>query len=69
MVTIINYKKSIIDHAIYIRVFSYVIVSYLTVSTYHVLTTTNKETSFSELRRGFEEHFEMKLQEGSFLKP
>ena len=44
VVTIIKYKKSTTDHAIYIRVIPYKTVSYLTVSTDDVLNTTNNET-------------------------
>ena len=68
MVTIIVYKKSTIDHAIYIKVFDDGTVSYLTVSTDDVLNTTNNENTFPELKRVFKEHFEMKVQEGSVLK-
>ena len=62
MVTIIKYKKSTIEHAIYIKVFTYGTVSYITVSTYNVLNTTNNETAFSELTIFFKEDFEMKVQ-------
>ena len=41
MVTIIKYKKSTIDHSIYIKVFNDGTVSYLTVSTDDILNTTN----------------------------
>ena len=41
VVTILEYKKSTIYHAIYIKVFSDVTVSYLTVFTDDVLNTTN----------------------------
>ena len=68
MVTILEYKKSTIDHDIYIKVFDDGIVSYLTVSTDDVLSTTNNENSFPELTRVFKEHFDMKVQEGSLLK-
>ena len=68
VVTIIKYKKSTIDHAIYIKVLSDVKVSYLTVSTDDVINTTNNETEFHDLRRVFEEDFEIKLQEISVLK-
>ena len=68
MVIVIKYKKSTIYHAIYIKVFSDLIVSYLTVSTDDVLNTTNNEIEFTELKGFFEEHFEMKVQEGSVLK-
>ena len=68
VVTILNYKKSKIDFAIYIKVFTYGTVYYLTVSTDDFLNSTNNETSFPELTSVFKEHFEMKLQEGSVLK-
>ena len=44
VVTILKYKKSTIDYAIYIKVFTYGTVSYHTVSTDDVLNTTNNET-------------------------
>ena len=53
LVTIIKYKKSTIDHAIYINFFSDVTVSYLTVSNDDVLNTTNIENAFPELTRVF----------------
>ena len=68
VVTIIKYKKINIDHAIYIKVFSDRTLSYLTVSTDDVLSTTNNKTAFTELTRVFEEHFMMKLKEGSVLE-
>ena len=68
MVTIIKCKKSTIDHAIYIKVYTDGTVSYLTFYTDNVLNTTNNETAFPELRRGFEESFDMKVQEVSVLK-
>ena len=40
VVTIIKYKKSTIYHSIYIKVFTYVTVSYFTVSDDDVLNTT-----------------------------
>ena len=46
---IIKYKKSTIDHAIYIKVFADGAVSYLTVSTDDVLNTNNNENAFPEL--------------------
>ena len=46
VVTMINYKKSTIYHAIYIKVFADVAVSYITVSTDDVLNTTNNKKSF-----------------------
>ena len=68
MVAIIKYKKSTIDHSIYIKVFDGGAVSYLTLSTDDVLNTTNNENAFPELTRVFEEHFEMKVQEVSVLR-
>ena len=65
---LLNIRKSTIDHAIYIKVLSDVKVSYLTVSTDDVINTTNNETEFHDLRRVFEEDFEIKLQEISVLK-
>ena len=44
VVTIIKYKKITIDHAIYIKIFSDVTVSYPTVSTDGVLNITNNNT-------------------------
>ena len=68
VVTIIKYKKSTIYHAIYIKVFTDVTVSYITVTTFEVLNTNNNEIAFPELTRVFKEHFHMKVQEGSVLK-
>ena len=51
VVTIIEYKKSTIDHAIYIKVFDDGTVSYLTVYTDDVFNTTNNENTFPELTR------------------
>ena len=68
MVTIIKYKKSKIYYAIYIKVFTDGTVSYLTFYTDNVLNTTNNETAFPGLTKKFEEHFEMKVQEGSVLQ-
>ena len=62
VVTILKYKKSTINYAIYIKVLSYVTVSYLTVSTDNIFNTTNYEASFPELTRVLEEPFEMKVQ-------
>ena len=42
--------------------------SCLTVPTDGAIDTTNNETAFPELTRVFNEHFEMKLQEGSVLE-
>ena len=50
-VAILEYKKSTIDHAIYIKVFDDGTVSYFTVSTDDVLNTTNNENTFPELTR------------------
>ena len=63
-----KYKKSTIDYAIYIKIFSGGTVSYTTFSIYDVLNTTTDETEFPELRRFFEESFEGKVQEGYVLK-
>ena len=68
VVTIIKYKKITIDHAIYIKFFYYIKVSYPTFPTDDVLNTTNNNISFPKLRIVFEEHFEMKVQEGSIHK-
>ena len=68
VVTVLKYKKSIIDHAIYIKFFTDGTVSYLTVSTYDVLNNINNDTAFPELTIFLKEHFDMKLQEGSVLK-
>ena len=62
VVTILKYNKSTIDHAIYIKVFTDVAVSYLTVSTDDVLNTNNNENAFPELTIVFKEHFDMKIQ-------
>ena len=61
-------KNITIDHAIYIKVFDNVTVSYLTVSTDDVLNITNNENSFPELTRLFKEHFDVKVQKVSVLK-
>ena len=63
VVTILKYNKSTIDHVIYINVFSDGKLSYITVSTYDVLETTNNETEFTELRIVSVEAFEIKVQE------
>ena len=64
VVTILEYKKSTIDHVIYIIFFDYGTLSYHTVSTDDGLNTNNNENAFPELTRVFKEHFEMKVQEG-----
>ena len=68
MVTIPQYKKVTIDHAIYIKILYAITVYYLAVSTYGVINTNNNETDFTELRKVFEEAFEIKFQEGSVLR-
>ena len=68
VVTIIKYKKSKIDHTIYIKVFSYGKVSYITASSDDFLSTTNNEIVLTELTRFVEEKFDKKFQEGSVLK-
>ena len=62
--TINKYKKSTLEHAIYIKVFTDGTFSYLTVSADDDLNTTNNENAFPELTRFVFEHCEMKLQEG-----
>ena len=49
VVTIPKYKKSTIDHAIYIKVLYDGRVSHITVSTDYILNNTNNETEFTEL--------------------
>ena len=46
VVTMIKYKKNTIDHAIYIKVLSYIKESYITVPTDDVFNTTNNKTEF-----------------------
>ena len=48
VVTMFKYKKSTIDHAICIKVFTDGTVSYITVSTDDVINTTNNKTAFTE---------------------
>ena len=62
VVTILKYNKRNICHAIFIKLFSDGTVSYLMVSNDDFINTTNNETSFLELIRVFEEHFEVKVQ-------
>ena len=66
--TISKQKKSTIDHAIYIKVFTDGTVSYVTIPTDDFFNTTNNEKKIPEPTRVFKESFEMKLQEGSVLK-
>ena len=68
VVTILKYNKRKTYHAIYIKLFSEIKVSYLTVSDYDVLNITNNGTGFPGITRVSEEDFEMKFQEGSILK-
>ena len=68
VVTIFKYKKITIYHVFCIKVFTDRTLSYITVSTDDVLSTTNNETYFFELNRVIKEHFEMIVQEGSVLK-
>ena len=62
MVKILKYKKSTIDHAIYIKLFSDGTVSYSMVFNDDVFNTTHNETEFPGLRRVFEEAFDIKVQ-------
>ena len=62
VVITIEYRKSTIDHAIYIKCFDDCKVFYIRVSTDDVLNTTNNENAYSELTRVFKEHFDMKVQ-------
>ena len=63
-VTILKYMKIIIDHVIHSNLFSDGTMSFPTVSTNDFLNTNHNETAFIELRRVFEEYFEIKIQEG-----
>ena len=63
VVKIMKYKKTKIDHAIYIKVLFDGTESYLTVYTDDVLITTSNETKFTEQRKLFEEDSEIKFQE------
>ena len=56
------------DHDIYIKLFSDGTMCYIAVCTNDDLSTTNNETSFTELKIVFEEHFDMKSQGRSVLK-
>ena len=53
----LKYKKITIDHFIYMKIFSGGNVSYLTLYIADVLTNTNNESEFPELRKVFEEGF------------
>ena len=61
MVIILKYKKSTIDHAIYIKVFTDTTMSYLTVFTDDVINNINNEKAFPELTRVFKEEYEIKV--------
>ena len=65
MVTILKYNKITTDYDIYIRLFSDVTVSYLTVYTDNVIHINNNsnDTAFLEIRKVFEESFDIKFQE------
>ena len=65
---ILKYNKSTTDNAIFIKVFSDGTVFYITVSNDHVFNSTNNETEFTEIRRVFEEDFDINYQEVSVLK-
>ena len=67
MVTINKYNKITIDNEIYIKVFSDVTVSYLTVSADAVLKNTNNKTAFTELRRVFGNVLRLKSKKGLSL--
>ena len=51
VVAILKYNNITIDHAIYIKFFTDVTVSYLTISTDDGLNTTTNNTAFTELTR------------------
>ena len=68
MVTILKYKKITIYHDIYIKVLSGVTFYYPKFSTTDDLNNTNNETEIPEPTRVFEEHSEMRFQEGSDIK-
>ena len=68
VVTIIKYNKITIDNDIYIKVLSDGTVSYITVYTDNLMDTTNNVIAYTELRRGFEEIFEIKFQEVYVIK-
>ena len=61
-VTIIKYKRIPIDPDICIKVRYDVTVSYLKISSGYIINTTNNETEFTELRRVFQEAFEITFQ-------
>ena len=57
VVTINKYKKSKIDHFLYIKVFYKKTVSYIMVSNADVMNTNNNVTEFLEPKRVIEEDF------------
>ena len=59
--------KSLIDHEIYIKIFSDGTVPYSTVSTDCAMNTTNIEKSFTGIIKVFEYAFDIKFQEVSIL--
>ena len=61
-VTVLKYKKITIDNAIYIKVSPDGNIYYLTFYTEYIMDTTNNVTDFDELRKLFEEAFEIKIQ-------
>ena len=67
VVTILQYNKRTIDHAIYIKVFSDETASYLTVSTDNVLDTNNNATAFIETRKLFREDLRLKSKKDMCL--
>ena len=68
VVTLIKNKKSTVDHAIYIKLFSDKNFPYLTASTDDVLNTTNNDTSFPYLKKVFKYDSDIKTQEEYVLK-
>ena len=65
---LLNIRRKNIYHAIYTKGFYYGTVSYPKVYSNDVINTNNNDTAFTELRRVFEEYFEIKFQEGYSLK-
>ena len=61
VVTILKYNNITIDHAIYIKVFSYGNMSCITVSSCGVLNATNNETAIPKIIKVFEETFEIEV--------
>ena len=67
MDTVQKYKKSTIYHDICIKVFFDRLVSYITVFADDFINTNNNEIGFYELKRIFEDTFEMKVRENLSL--